>query len=83
MTPVIRGASATRMCNTRGVNAEFSIGKPDPLVVLFGRQEVIFKAIGRRCLKIIELRLDRGADRVTVAVKSDTRHIGVAIFCQK
>ena len=28
-------------------NAEFSIGKPGLLVVLFGRREVIFKALGR------------------------------------
>jgi hypothetical protein len=54
MTRVIRVANATGMRTTRGANAEFSIGKPGLLVVLFGRHEVIFKALGRRCLKIIE-----------------------------
>jgi hypothetical protein len=81
MTRVIRGANATGMRTTRGANAEFSIGKPGFLVVLFGRHEVIFKALRRRCLKIIETH--RGADRRTVTVKSDIRHIGVAVFCRK
>jgi hypothetical protein len=48
MTRVIRGANATGMRTTRGANAEFSIGKPGLLVVLFGRHEVIFKALGGR-----------------------------------
>ena len=47
MTHVIRGANTTEMRTTRGANAEFSIGKPGLLVVLFGRHEVIFKALGR------------------------------------
>ena len=41
MTRVIRGANATGMRTTRGANAEFSIGKPGLLVVLFGRHEVV------------------------------------------
>jgi len=80
MTRVIRVANATGMRTTRGANAEFSIGKPGLLVVLFGRHEVIFKALGRRRLKIMEHRLHRAADRLTVAAKSDVRHIGVAAF---
>jgi len=54
MTRIIRVANATGMRTTRGANAEFSIGKPGLLVVLFGRHEVIFKALGRRRLKIME-----------------------------
>jgi hypothetical protein len=79
MTRVIRVANATGMRTTRGANAEFSLGKPGLLVVLFGRHEVIFKALGRRRLKIMEThRLHRAADRLTVAMKSDVRHIGAA-----
>jgi hypothetical protein len=83
MTRVIRVANATRMCSTRGANAEFRLKSQGLFVVLFGRREVIFKALERRYLKIIENRLHRGADRLTVAVKSDIRHIGMAVFCRK
>ena len=47
MTHVIRGANAPGTRAIRGANAEFSIGELGLLVVLFGRHEVIFKALGR------------------------------------
>jgi hypothetical protein len=33
-------------------------------------------------LKLSKHRLHRGADRLTVAVKTDIRHIGVAVFAE-
>ena len=80
---VIRVANATGMRTTRGANAEFSIGKPGLLVVLFGRHEVSSRRLEDEVLKLLKHRLHRGADRLTVAAKSDIRHIGVAVFCRK
>jgi len=64
MTRVIRGANATGMRTTRGTNADFSIGKSGLLMVLFGRHEVIFRALERWRRKIIETPPHRAADRV-------------------
>jgi hypothetical protein len=83
MTRVIRVANATGMRTTRGANAEFSIGKPGFLVVLFGAMRSFSKRFEDDVLKLSKHRLHRGADRLTVAVKSDIRHIGAAVFCRK
>jgi hypothetical protein len=83
MTRVIRVANATGMRATRGANAKFSIGKPSFLVVLFGRYESSSKRLQDEVLKLSKHRLHRGADRLTVAAKSDIRHIGAAVFCRK
>ena len=71
MTRVIRGANATGMRTTRGANAEFSIGKPGLLVVLLRRHEVSSKRLEDEVLKLSKHRLHRGADRLTIAAKSD------------